>query len=310
VGADPNLAYTRCGTGRPLVLLHPLGSSRRIWDPVIGELARHFEVLAVDLPGFGDSDPIAPGGDASPAALAATVDALLDDLGVDVPHRAGNSLGGWVALELAALRPVASLTLLAPAGLWKRETPQYCRLSLRSTRWLAKHAAAPLSWLVRFRLGRIVVLGQTHGRAWRMDPAAAQLAVRALGTSRGFDAALKATLHDRYRSRGPITAPVTLAFGSRDLVLLRRQSRHVEELPIDTRRVTLAGCGHLPVADDPAAVAATILDTARRSEVSAAEVPTQLMPGLPRSMEAATGATRPATPAGSAHPSPGRSARG
>ena len=147
---------------------------------------------------------------------------------------------------------VVALGLLAPAGLWKRETPQYCQLSLRTTRWLAKHAAAPLSWLVRFRLGRIVVLGQTHGRAWRMDPAAAQLAVRTLGASRGFDAALKATLHDRYRSRGSITAPVTLAFGSRDLVLLRRQSRHVEELPIDTRRVTLAGCGHLPVADGPA----------------------------------------------------------
>ncbi len=106
---------TAAGTGTPLVLLHGLGSSRRAWDPVIPALARHFDVLAVDLPGFGGSAPMPPEAEPLPAALAAAVAGLLDDLGIAAPHIAGNSLGGWVALELASIRPAASLTLLSPA---------------------------------------------------------------------------------------------------------------------------------------------------------------------------------------------------
>jgi pimeloyl-ACP methyl ester carboxylesterase len=64
----------------------------------------------------------------------------------------------------------------------------------------------------------------------------------------------------------PIVAPVTVAFGSRDLVLLRHQSRHLGELPPGTRLETLPRCGHVPMADDPAAV--TVLITAQATRVS------------------------------------------
>jgi pimeloyl-ACP methyl ester carboxylesterase len=125
------LAFGRSGAGAPLVLLHALGLSRHTWDPVVPALAEHFDVIAVDLPGFGGSEPLPDGVEPSPAALAEAVAELLDELGVAAPHLAGNSLGGWVALELAGIRPVASLTLVAPAGLWRGNTPRYCRVSLR-----------------------------------------------------------------------------------------------------------------------------------------------------------------------------------
>ena len=64
-----SLAYRRSGSGEPMVLLHLLGSSRQAWDPVAPALARHFDVIAVDLPGFGESAPLP--GEPSPAALAA-----------------------------------------------------------------------------------------------------------------------------------------------------------------------------------------------------------------------------------------------
>ncbi|HEY6665410.1 MAG TPA: alpha/beta fold hydrolase, partial [Propionibacteriaceae bacterium] len=121
------LAYDRIGSGEPLVLLHALGLSRRTWDPVIPALSEHFEVIAVDLPGFGDSEPMPPENEPTPAALAVAVVALLDDLGLSNPHLVGNSLGGWVTLELASMRPAASVTLLSPAGLWRAATPLYCR---------------------------------------------------------------------------------------------------------------------------------------------------------------------------------------
>ena len=256
------LAHTRTGAGAPLVLLHGIGSSRRAWDPVIPALAGHFDVIAVDLPGFGDSGPLPPEVEPRPAALAAAVAGLLDDLGITAPHVAGNSLGGWVALELAGLRPVASLALLSPAGLWRGNVPLYDLASLRASRWFTRHAAGLLSRLVSYRLGRALILGQTHGRPFRMSPGYARTAVRALGTSRGFDATLKATIRG-YRSGPPIGAPVTVAFGSRDL-LLRRRSRHLDELPPGTRLGSLPRCGHVPMADDPAAVAAFITAASAR----------------------------------------------
>lgn len=256
-----SLAFTRSGTGAPLVLLHGLGSSRQAWDPVMPALAGHFDVIAIDLPGFGGSEPVPAQVEPRPAALAAAVAGLLDELGITAPHLAGNSFGGWVALELAAIRPAASLTLLSPAGLWRRH-PVYCRASLRATRWLARHAAGPLSRLVNYRLGRALVLGQTHGRPMQLTADYARSAILAMGTCPGFDATLKATVRRRFLATVPIGAPVTVAFGSRDLLLLRHQSRHLDQLPPGTQVDVLPGCGHVPMADHPGAVSALITRSA------------------------------------------------
>jgi pimeloyl-ACP methyl ester carboxylesterase len=258
------------------VLLHALGLSRSAWDPVVPALSQHFDVIAVDLPGFGASAPLPPHVEPTPAALAEAVAALLAELGVTAAHVAGNSLGGWVALELAALTPVASLTLLAPAGLWREETPLYCRASLRATRWLAHHGGRPLGGLVRTRAGRALVFAQSLGHPTRLAPDAAAAAVHEIGESPGFDAVLDATLHRRYRRTLPIDAPVTVAFGSRDHVLLKRQSRHLDELPAHATLAELPGCGHLPMGDDPGAVTELILATAGRAvrePIRALEVP-------------------------------------
>jgi pimeloyl-ACP methyl ester carboxylesterase len=259
------LAFTRLGSGPPLLLLHALGSSRRVWDPVIPALSEHFDVVAVDLPGFGDSAPLPRDVEPTPEVLAAAVAGLVDDLGIDTAHVVGNSLGGWVALELATLRPAASLTLLSPAGLWRGCTPLYCRISLRATGWLSRHAAGALSRLVNHRIGRILVLGQTHGRPARMTPDQARATMSAAASASGFEPTLKATLPRHYVSRAPIHAPVTVAFGGRDVLLLPWQSRHLDELPSDVVVRTLPGCGHIPIADDPAAVVALIEASTRPS---------------------------------------------
>jgi pimeloyl-ACP methyl ester carboxylesterase len=259
------LAFTRCGTGPPLVLLHGIGSSRQAWGPVVDALAERFDVLAIDLPGFGESAPLPADVEPLPAVIAASVAAFLDSQGVKAPHVAGNSLGGWVALELAAVRPLRSLTLLSPAGLWRDRTPLYNRISLRTTRWLAKHFTGLACRLVRYRAGRIVILGQTHGQPSRMSPAYARGAVRAMGTCPGFEATMKATEPRCYRAGPPIDAPVTVAFGSRDRLLRPRESRHLGELPPGTRVERLPGCGHVPMADDPGAVTALIVAGADRA---------------------------------------------
>ena len=109
---------------------------------------------------------------------------------------------------------------------------------------------------MNYRLGRILAFGQTHGRPTRLTPEYARAAIQAMGTCPGFDATLAATARRRILATAPIAAPVTVAFGSRDVLLLRRQSRHLDQLPPGTEAETLPGCGHVPMTDDPGAVAA------------------------------------------------------
>src|SRR5262249_59884291 len=88
-----------------------------------------------------------------------------------------------------------------------------------------------------------------------------------MGTCAGLEAAMAAADRRRSLAAGPIGAQVTVAFGSRDILLLRRQARHLGQLPPGTKAETLPGCGHVPMADDPAAVAALISRTAARAGI-------------------------------------------
>jgi pimeloyl-ACP methyl ester carboxylesterase len=127
------LSVMEAGTGTPLLALHGLGGTKASFLPTVSALADRFRVIAVDLPGFGESDkPIGAPYDARFFAGAA-VD-LLDALGLDRVHVVGNSLGGRIALELGLNRPdrVGRLVLLAPSLAWRRQRP-WTRL-LRLTR--------------------------------------------------------------------------------------------------------------------------------------------------------------------------------
>src|SRR5262245_51253153 len=112
------LAHVRSGRGEPLVLIHGLGSAGTIWSRIRPPLEKTFDVISVDLPGHGKT-PWAFGTPMSTRSMADYVVETLDEIGVARVHLLGNSLGGWVAVELAAAHPdrVASVTALAPAGM-------------------------------------------------------------------------------------------------------------------------------------------------------------------------------------------------
>ncbi|MGN9909355.1 alpha/beta fold hydrolase [Phytohabitans sp. LJ34] len=253
-----DLAFTRTGRGEPLVLVHGIGGSKATWQPVVVHLAERFDVIAVDLPGFGDSPELPATVEPTPAALAAALLEFLDRLGVGPFHIAGNSLGGWVVLELARIREVRTVTLLSPAGLWRGGAPLYCRISLGASRWMARRATRLLLWAVATAVGRTVTLAQTHGRPWAMSADYARTSVRALAKCTGFEATMRATNTRRFLDGTGIAAPMTLAFGSRDMILLPRQSRHLDQLPGTVRIDALPRCGHVPMADDPPVVAGVI----------------------------------------------------
>ena len=120
-----------------------------------------------------------------------------------------------------------------------------------------------LHWLGSSRAAwDAIVLGQVLAHPTRLTPAQARSIVEAVGTCPGFDATLKATARRRIHGVQQVAAPVTVAFGSRDLVLLKHQSRHLGELPPDTRSGSIPGCGHVPMTDDPARVTDLIITSA------------------------------------------------
>jgi pimeloyl-ACP methyl ester carboxylesterase len=256
--ASTPLAYDRSGVGDPLVLLHPLGADRHVWDPVLPLLHPHRDVLNVDLPGFGDSPALDRGIVPRPRELAGVVIGLLADLGLDGgrAHLAGNSLGGWVALEMAAAGHAASVTAIAAAGLWARPLapkPQLARL-------LARFAIPALGTTMRSSAIRRLVLAGAVAHPERVPPVQAAALIRAYAQAPGFTAANRAMRAGRFTSLATIEVPVTLVWPQCDRLVARRQS-----VPDNVHQVLLPGCGHLPCWDDPGAVATALLSGSRHN---------------------------------------------
>jgi len=246
------VAYDRTGTGPALALLHPLGSDRSVWAPVIGLLAAERDVIAVDLPGFGDSPPLAPGIVPHPRELAAAVIGLLTELGLDGgrAHLAGNSLGGWVALEAALAGAVASVTAIAPAGLWPRPLEPKRPLAHQIARAIspvAEIAMRPI-WIRRAALLSSVAAPE------RLSPTQAAAMVRAYGGAPGFTATNEAMRAGTFTGLSEIPVPTTLVWPENDRLVSKPS-----QCPAKVRQIDLPGAGHIPMWDDPQAVADALL---------------------------------------------------
>jgi pimeloyl-ACP methyl ester carboxylesterase len=252
----PSLAYDRRGAGAPLVLLHPLGADRHVWDPVLDRLALERDVIALDLPGFGKSAPLTLDGGQTPTPqrLAAAVRRFVEgelDLDGQSWHVAGNSLGGWVALALARDGAVASVTAIAPAGLWARPLGPKPSVARRAAR-----VAAPFAGLAtRNDALRRLILAGSVGHPERVPPAAAARLVRAYAAAPDFPAVNAAMRAGHFTELAEIDVPVTLAWPQRDRLVGRPRA-----LPRHVRNVTLTDCGHIPTWDDPDAVATVLLE--------------------------------------------------
>lgn len=245
--------FDRQGSGDTLLLVHGLGGDRSTWTPVLDELAEDHDVVSVDLPGFGSSPPLPEGTKPTPRALAEALAELLDDLGVDTADVAGNSLGGWVALELALMGRARTVTTLCAAGMWPRrlgprpERPG--RIVGRMVAPLLRFVMAPAP--VRRRLlGAFVAHPERVPRADAARMAAAYIAAP------GYVATNREMRGDRFRRAAEVDVPVTLAWGERDRLVAPRDPG----IP-GARTVILEGCGHVPTWDDPERVAQVILQT-------------------------------------------------
>ena len=245
-----SLAYDRAGSGEPLVLIHGLGGDRCVWDPVFGPLAARHDVISVDLPGFGGSDALDE--DPDPPALARAVARLLDDLGIDAAHVAGNSLGGWVALELARAGRARSVAGICPAGLWSRPTLGPEEQARTGAHRAARRLRPLLGAAMRARAVRRLVLSPFVADPDRVPYDAAVRMISAYARSTAFEAT--STAMRRSRFTGSVQVPVTLAFGELDRLI-----RPTRTAVPGARTLVLPGCGHIAMWDAPGLVVDAIL---------------------------------------------------
>ncbi|MFE9840571.1 alpha/beta fold hydrolase [Streptomyces goshikiensis] len=263
------VAYEREGAGEPLLLLHGIGHHLQAWRPVTEILAGQYDVIAVDLPGFGASAPLPEGVPYDLATVAPALGALCAALGVDRPHVAGNSLGGLLALEMGRTGLARSVTALSPAGFWTQGERRYAFAALRAMRAGARALPRPaLERLSRSAAGRAALTSSIYAAPGRRAPEAVVAETVALRDATGFEQTLAAGGSVRFTEDVP-GLPVTIAWGVHDRLLLRRQGVRAKRTVPGARLVRLPGCGHVPMHDDPALVSRVVLDTARSATPAA-----------------------------------------
>lgn len=253
------LAYEVHGSGEPLVLVHGVTHRRQAWYPVLDRLTDQRQVFLVDLPGHGQSPDLFTDDRSVEAVLADAFREFLDEVGLDRPHVAGNSLGGRVALEAAVNGHARSVTALSPAGFWQDEREfAYTRRIFKSASALIDVAGSQRDHLATLPAGRHLLYSMLMAHPGKVP------ADHALGDIRGFQRAHDA-LHILLDQASPFTGeipdgvPVTIAWAARDLVLPTWQAKQARAQLPQARHLIVRGVGHVPMWDNPAFVARLLL---------------------------------------------------
>lgn len=258
-----DLAHTRTGTGEPVLLLHGITHRRQGWDLVVPLLEAERELWALDLPDHGESPDLAQDYAGDIAPLADAVEAFCRTQGLDRPHVVGNSLGGLIALELAARGSVRTATALSPAGFWSGAERTYARAILGGAHaLLATIPSARLQRMLATPVLRTALVGLLLAHPSRIDPEQISADLQGLSHPRASFATMLSHL-DSWRVPARSAVPTTVGWGARDLLLPRWQSGRLRRALPDAAVYILPGCGHVPMGDDPALVADLVLAATR-----------------------------------------------
>jgi pimeloyl-ACP methyl ester carboxylesterase len=230
-----------------LVLVHGLGSAGNIWKSLIPQLKSHFTVIAVDLPGHGVAS-IHPDEEVDPTSLArAIVDEVSQSHGISEMHVAGNSLGGWIALEMGAVSPgkVKSVTALAPAGLWHEGPTSKLPPSFFDARILSKISQHFMR--LAYHLPPLKAIGYkkiTH--LWReLDFEACRDSVLAMANSKGYMPLWRGLRGRKFQSEIPQEVNVSVVFGDYDLTLPEEIAQEKSVAPRHSNWVVVDNCAHV-----------------------------------------------------------------
>ncbi|MDH6283258.1 alpha/beta fold hydrolase [Prescottella agglutinans] len=253
------LRHDVAGSGPTLVLVHGVVDRRQAWRAVLDQLTPYRRVVTVDLPGHGESAALAEGPD--------VLGQLLVELGDFVrsvtpsgerPHIAGNSLGGWLTLALAARGEVASATALSPAGFYVSRADQVRTvLVFRALRELTRAVGPMMPKAMRYKAIRYPSLAAFYGRPSRVPYEDAVIGARSLATNALLDRGMTASFD--FPPVVDTSVPVTVVWGRRDMIHPVYEARRVRKVFPQARVLVLPGIGHVPMTDDPTLISTILL---------------------------------------------------
>ncbi len=248
----------------PLVLIHGLGSAATAFKPIIPELSKNFRVITVDLPGHGQT-PFDPTQPMDPKSLGRAIfDTVENEYGVTTFHVAGNSLGGWIALEMAADQPsrIITLTGLAPAGLWL--IPSSGRgPSEAQSYYLAKILRPFIKVGLRSKALRKIGYSRVSPRWEELSYEICYDSAFAMSHAKGYFPAWDAMLGKRFETHVPESVPVTILFGDTDNTLPYPVSQERSLAPQHCSWIVIDNCGHAPMWDYPKKIVEVIVENSR-----------------------------------------------
>lgn len=265
----------RGGQGPPLVCLHGFTDTWRTWELIIPALERRHEILAPALPGHAGGPPLSDHLDEE--TLVAGVERAMNQAGWDDAFVVGNSLGGWVALQLATRGRARAVVALAPAGGWAEGDPMVEQRLQHFTgmRELVRGAAPYADQIVSTIDGRRRATEYTTVSFEHIPPELLAHQIRGVAGCDGAEALIAHARRAGYPLQAErITCPVRILWGTEDRLLTWPAAavRYQELLP-GAEWIELPGVGHSPQLDVPAQTAELILEFTARHETRSEEGP-------------------------------------
>lgn len=258
----------------PLVLIHGFTDSTRTWDTLRPLLEPHHALLIPATLGHFGGAPLPADPMESPLqAMVDDLEARMDEAGVERAHLVGNSLGGQIAIELAARGRALSLVALAPGGGWEEaEAVEKVAAYFERTRKLTPFVARRARGLVARPRLRKLVLRDVVAHGDRVPPAIAEALLRNGQECAMFEPMRDAIAGGHWHSDelAPVTVPVRVVWGREDRILPpRAATAHWRGALADAEWIELDGLGHLLQLDDPEQIARLVLEVSAPRPVTA-----------------------------------------
>ncbi len=264
--------HIRRGKGKPLLLIHGLGGSWRSWNPILDDLAAEREVIAVDLPGFGETPPLP--GEVSIRTLADAVTDFLNAnnlIGVDA---VGSSMGARLVLELARRGGVlGAVVSLDPGGFWSGWQRHFFYASIYGSIRLVRLLQPVMPTLTRDTVSRTLLFAQFSARPWRLSSKVTLDEMHSFAESPSFDELLRQLAYGDTQQGVPpnsIKSPLVIGWGRDDRVCFPGQAKRARSLFPDAQLHWFENCGHFPQWDVPQEAIRLILASTNSSDITIA----------------------------------------
>ncbi|MBB5712515.1 alpha/beta fold hydrolase [Sphingomonas xinjiangensis] len=253
----------QCGTGRKLLLVHGLGGSWRSWSTILDALSAHRTVIAIDLPGHGDTPAEHDSGTFD--GLVGSIERYIAENGLAGVDVVGSSMGARLVLELARRGCVGNVVALDPGGFWRGWERIFFKTTIGLSGRLLRAIRPSLPMLSRNAASRTALLAQLSARPWTLDPQVVATELASLSTTPTFDA-LVHSLASGPEQTGPAadnTGRIMIGWGRHDRLCLPRQAARAKAAFPSACLHWFASSGHFPMWDMPEETVAMILAATR-----------------------------------------------